>query len=537
MGSAPDCELVVTHPSISRRHLSVSVESAQLVVEDLGSRNGTRVAGIRISEPCPVGIGTTIQIGTLETWFEAVAVEDIEVARELPRPLPQAPPLGAPQATVALGSLRRFALELVPRMVDLLGERAAPEDLARALGSELMELLAPRRLEICRAGLGGESLVFRAGEEGPPDGRLVRLPAGGFDVCIDLGGTAREDALTPLAAVGARFLELAVGRTPQPAGRPGAARVAGAVPPLPEPPTVDPDVIRLYRDAARIARGEVSVLILGDSGTGKEVLATYLHRASGRRDGPLVALNCAALPRDLLEAELFGIERGVATGVQPRAGKFELASGGTLFLDEIGDMALETQAKILRVLQQGQVYRVGSSSPQPADVRIVAATNRDLDGMVEAGTFRLDLYHRVADWVVSLPSLRDRPADIANLAAFFLEREARRQGVAIVGISRGALAALQAAPWPGNIRQLEREMARAALFLEDGELLERSHLSATVVAASSRPATLRERLAECERRELEAAVRRHGGDVSAAAIELGVGRSTLYRRLHELGVA
>jgi transcriptional regulator with PAS, ATPase and Fis domain len=295
---------------------------------------------------------------------------------------------------------------------------------------------------------------------------------------------------------------------------------------------------QIYTDAARVARGDVSVLILGESGTGKEVLASYLHRASSRFDRPFLSLNCASLPQDLLESELFGIERGVATGVEERPGRFELASEGTLFLDEVGDMALGTQAKILRVLQSGETYRLGAREPRRVDVRILAATNRDLDAMLNDGGFRTDLYHRIATWVVELPPLRHRRPDIANLAAYFLSRAAARRGLQVRGISRAALGLLHAFSWPGNIRQLRNEMERAVLFLEDGELLDTSRLGAAVreEADNRSPGSLAEVLEGVERDEISMALAAHRGNVEAAARRLGFSRATLYRRMKALGV-
>jgi transcriptional regulator with PAS, ATPase and Fis domain len=250
-----------------------------------------------------------------------------------------------------------------------------------------------------------------------------------------------------------------------------------------------------------------------------------------------VAVNCAALPKDLIESELFGIEKGVATGVTERVGKFEQASGGTLFLDEIGDMRLEIQASILRALQEGTVFRVGGSEPRAADVRILAATNRDVGRLLDEGAFRLDLFHRIADWEVRLPALRERPRDIANLAAFFLETASRARGVAARGISRAALERLVAYPWPGNIRQLEREMSRAVLFLEDGDLVESSHLSDALRQEHADPSwSLKQRLEHFEREEIRRSLRSHDGSVKNAAAALGVATSTLYRRLKELGI-
>jgi len=307
---------------------------------------------------------------------------------------------------------------------------------------------------------------------------------------------------------------------------------------LPDPPSVEPRVQEIYAQARRVARGDVSVLILGESGTGKEVLARFIHAASPRCGGAFLGLNCAALGRDLLEAELFGIEKGVATGVDARPGKFEQAHGGTLFLDEIGDMGPETQAKILRVLQSGEVFRLGSREPRIVSVRVLAATNRSVDRMMAAGEFRRDLFHRIAGWVVEMPPLRGRRGDIPNLAAYFLGREAARLGVRIAGISRAAVEALVAHAWPGNVRELENEMARAALFLEDGELLDLSRLAPHI--ARSRPrhgrTSLAEVLAVAERGEIMRVLSATGGDMDAAAGELGVSRATLYRRVKDLAI-
>jgi transcriptional regulator with PAS, ATPase and Fis domain len=294
---------------------------------------------------------------------------------------------------------------------------------------------------------------------------------------------------------------------------------------------------QIYDDAARVAVGDVGVLVRGESGTGKEVLARYLHAASRRAAAPFVALNCAALPLQLLEAELFGIERGVATGVDARAGKLEQADGGTLFLDEIGDMAPETQAKILRALVEGEIYRVGGTVARRARVRVIAATHRDLDGLIASGAFREDLYYRIATCVLELPPLRHRVADIGNLAAFFLAREVSRLGLDVRGISRAALDRLEAYAWPGNIRELENEIARAALFVRGAGLLDAAALGPRIRdGASTRRTRLKDVLLAAERDAIARSLRACGGDVEKAAEELGLGRSTLYRRMKELGL-
>src|SRR5690606_15676403 len=245
----------------------------------------------------------------------------------------------------------------------------------------------------------------------------------------------------------------------------------------------------------------------------------------------------AALPADLLDAELFGIEAGVATGVSARPGRFELAHGGTLFLDEIGDMSLDTQARILRVLQEREVYRVGSHKARPADVRVVSATNRDLEAMVREGRFRLDLFHRIADWRAELPPLRQRAGDIANLAAQFLAQAMATRGLRSGGLSQGAVDLMLRYGWPGNVRELGREMARVALFLGEGEVLTSTLLKPEIQAGTGPVAEgdwLAAQLEREERRVIARALAACGGQVAEAAQRLGVSRSTLYRRIAQL---
>jgi transcriptional regulator with PAS, ATPase and Fis domain len=281
----------------------------------------------------------------------------------------------------------------------------------------------------------------------------------------------------------------------------------------------------------------VAVLILGESGSGKEVLARWLHARSRRAAGPFLAVNCAALPRELLEAELFGIEKGVATGVEARPGLLERANGGAVFLDEVGDMAPETQAKMLRVLESTSLYRVGGKQPVQVDVRFLAATNRDLDALVEQGGFRRDLFHRLAAFQVRLPPLRERRAEIPSLAARFFHRELEKNGLASPGITRAALGALVRHPWPGNVRELQNEIAKAALLLEPGEPLDLQHLSPRIRAAESAPPaplTLEETVRRAEREAFAVALAAAEGDAGRAMELLGVSRTTYYRKLKEL---
>jgi transcriptional regulator with GAF, ATPase, and Fis domain len=284
---------------------------------------------------------------------------------------------------------------------------------------------------------------------------------------------------------------------------------------------------RVLERVERVAPRGVAVVVRGESGTGKELVAKLLHLLSGRT-GALVAVNCGALPESLLESELFGIERGVATGVEARRGKLELADGGTLFLDEIGDMQPALQVKLLRALQEREVVRVGGQQPIPVDVRLVAATHRDLEALVASGAFREDLYYRLRGVEIFLPPLAERREDIPHLVRHFLEEFARREGIQAPRFDADAVAPLMAHPFPGNVRELQNVVEAAASLAEgriDGELV-RSLLGGE--AAPGGPEALD--LATLERRHIARVLRLAGGNKSRAARILGVDRRTLQRK-------
>src|SRR5882724_2748014 len=276
----------------------------------------------------------------------------------------------------------------------------------------------------------------------------------------------------------------------------------------------------------RVAPRGVNVLVRGESGTGKELIAKLLHLLS-RREGSLIALNCAALPESLLESELFGIEGGVATGVQARPGKFELADGGTLFLDEIGDMETSLQVRLLRVLQEREVVRLGGRQPIPVDVRLVAATHQDLEKLVGLGRFREDLYYRLKGVEVVLPPLRERRQDIPHLVRAFVEDFSRREGIPAPTFRSDALALLMTHDFPGNVRELQN-LVEGAASLAEGEVdavLVRSFLG---VAAQSSPEPLD--LEAMERRHISRVMKLTGNNKSEAAKILGIDRKTLQRK-------
>jgi DNA-binding NtrC family response regulator len=300
---------------------------------------------------------------------------------------------------------------------------------------------------------------------------------------------------------------------------------------------------RLRELVRRAAASEGRVLVTGENGTGKELVARALHEGSRRRGGAFVKMNCAAVPAELVESELFGHERGAFTGaVAARKGKFELADGGTLFLDEVGDMPPAMQAKVLRVLQEGEFERVGGQATLKSDARVVAATNKDLQAEVAAGRFREDLYYRLAVVMVAAPPLRERREDVPELAARFLAEACERNGRRPMSLAREALLALQAHEWPGNVRELRNVVERLAI-LSDGPQLSADDVAAALPGARRpRADRLREGVGfhelveEAEREIILAALVRHEDNVSEAARELGLERSHLYKKMRGLGI-
>ncbi|MBC7161553.1 MAG: sigma-54-dependent Fis family transcriptional regulator [Immundisolibacter sp.] len=310
-----------------------------------------------------------------------------------------------------------------------------------------------------------------------------------------------------------------------------------------EPVAEDPRSRELLALAARVAHSEVSVLLTGESGTGKEVLARYIHRHSARRGGPFVAINCAAIPENMLEAVLFGYEKGAFTGATgAHAGKFEQAHGGSLLLDEISEMPIGLQAKLLRVLQEREVERLGGKQAIALDVRVLATSNRDLAAEVAAGRFREDLYYRLAVFPLHIPPLRERPADILPLARRLLARHWRRPTPAPV-LADAAASALVGYPWPGNVRELDN-MIQRALILADAGAIEAAHLVGGPAALADGQAALANEptavgdldrdLRSREAQLILGALRASGGRRAQAAAQLGISERTLRYKLSQL---
>jgi DNA-binding NtrC family response regulator len=358
-----------------------------------------------------------------------------------------------------------------------------------------------------------------------------------------------EDAVSAIKMGVLDYLPVAVPQDRLWVALEGALRSAGVPKPredrgnrkiadIERPIAADPAMQKILELASRIASSRATVLIRGESGTGKEVVARTVHANSDRRKGPFVAVNCAALPENLLESELFGHERGAFTGaVAKKRGKFELADGGTLLLDEISEMALSVQAKLLRVLQEREIDRVGGDMPVPIDTRVIATTNRDLEEETRQGNFRLDLYYRLNVVPLAIPPLRTRKGDIIPLAEFFLRRHSELNGVGPKKLSRDAEEFLMGRTWPGNVRELENLMERACLLAES-DLISRADLQALSLPepelGTEDPESLGViPLREMEKKMIQTALQEHGGNRTHAAEVLGISVRTLRNKLHE----
>lgn len=287
----------------------------------------------------------------------------------------------------------------------------------------------------------------------------------------------------------------------------------------------------------KVARSDTTVLLCGESGTGKELFAHAVHVESARALGPFVKVNCAAIPETLFESELFGYKGGAFTGAQKggKKGKFSLAHGGTLFLDEVSEIPLTMQVKLLRVLQEREIEPVGAEQPEAVDVRIVAATNRELEQLIEQGTFRRDLFYRLNVVRLEVPALRDRRGDIPLLAERLLRQLEKETGIPVEGVEPAAMAALEAYPWPGNVREL-RNVLEQALYLKAGNLVTHADLPRAVTDAHAprpEPQSLKDVLHQTEEQMIRKAIRDAAGDKTVAASRLGISKSSIYAKLQQ----
>lgn len=363
-----------------------------------------------------------------------------------------------------------------------------------------------------------DTKVIVASGHGAREGALRAVAAGAYDYYhkpVDI------DELGLIVARAFQLHELEQENARLQAQGDGAALDGGLI-------TNDPAMLKVARTIERVATSDVSIMLLGASGTGKEVLARGLHRASKRRDGNFVAINCAAIPENLLEAELFGYEKGAFTGaIKTTEGKIEQAQCGTLFLDEVGDIPLPLQVKLLRFLQERVIERIGSRKPIPVDTRIVCATHQDLDAMIAAARFREDLYYRLAEIVVRIPSLAERPGDALLIARMLVKKLARDMGSPVRGFAPDALAAIDGWRWPGNVRELENKLKRAVI-MADGKLITAEDLDLLPERDDGGFLNLKAVREVADRTAITRALARSEGNISSAAKMLGISRPTLY---------
>jgi len=503
IGRSPDAGIRVDHRSVSREHAALWM-GPDLRIEDLGSSNGTRVrdvplranAAVEVFPDDVIDLGAVLLVVQYRSLSQRVrrvcdgALFDVRLEEEDERARED----GGTFAVATLEIDGKLGVHAVQR---LLAAELRREDLltTRALGRYELLLLEPSR-----------------------EAREARL-------------ARTVEHLTR------RGLTVSVASATYPRRHPISNPARRAARPLGDVIATDESTARLFTLIERIADSMLSVIFLGETGVGKEVCAEQLHRSSPRRDKPFVRLNCAALSETLLDSELFGHERGAFTGASAdKTGLLEAATTGTVFLDEIGDMPPATQVKLLRVLESKEVTRVGSVRPRPIDVRVIAATHRDLPELITEGRFREDLYYRLNGISVIVPPLRDRVADIEPLARHFMARFAKI-GRKAPELSPAAVQALTERSWPGNVREL-RNLIERAVALADEPVLLPQHLPFEEPRArpTASAAGLRDEVKALERERIEQALQACGGNQRRTAEALGISRGALLRRLAQLGI-
>jgi len=381
-----------------------------------------------------------------------------------------------------------------------------------------IQKLSPDTKVIFMTAYGGVETAVRAIKEGASD--FVVKPWDNDKLVATVGATLRFSQ----AAQTVKDLETKQRELSRYIGAPDVEIVGGS-----------PAIERLLGDIQKIARTDAAVLILGENGTGKELVARAIHRASARAGNAFVHVDLGAVPETLFESELFGHRKGAFTDAkEDRAGRFEIAAGGTLFLDEIGNLTLPLQAKLLGVLQTGQVTRVGADKPVQVNARIVSATNMARDDLLDKLKFRQDLLYRINTVELHVPPLRERPDDIALLIDHYAQRFAKKYGKTVAQVSARALDELREYPWPGNVRELVHAVERAVIMAEDSSL----RLQDMLVQGHAAPQDPQQQLnlEALEKAAIRQAVAKHGGNLSRAAQELGLGRTTLYRKMSKHGI-
>ena len=591
IGRDPQADLVVADASVSLRHGLFSPDAHGYRFTDLQSTNGSVLLRDGRPESCPAGLALPLQDGDLLQLGSAsrpvvltistTAAQTRPVTPSLTRTIIARSPLVDPQtpspspsavsslaafaaraltadnastlASVALASLEQLCPHAALRGVALWGPglnttQGAP------LPSGLRELALSGRLEFAELAVTGtalpipqtQSLVTTNTSAALIVPLTVRTTSWGVAFASSpLGADAFPNDVTEHFALLGPILALAASEL---SNRLSRAAPTPLLPPTDGPLGVSPPFVEVVTLTRQVATADVPVLIHGETGSGKEVLARFLHAQSRRASAPFIAFNCAAIPENLIESELFGHTRGAFTSAtSDRKGLFEEAHTGTLFLDEIGEMPLSMQAKLLRVLQDGEVRRVGQNRPITVDVRVVSATHRDLKSLVADNRFRADLMYRLNAVTLTLPPLRERPEDIPLLAHAFLARASKQTRKTFPGFAPDALWALSLHPFPGNVRELDNEILRAAALTPDNEPIPARSFSPALrdraPAAPGQPQTasnsvvpLRDAVAQAERHAIERALSAAQGNVSEAARLLEVTRAGLYKAMERLGL-
>lgn len=586
IGRGADCDVVLDDPSVSRRHVSLTIQGNTIRLHDLGSTNGVWVAGERVIDGEVAteqwfAIGTLLMVVREGITFAGDSGSDPESPVGSPAggagggeidgaPRGNTPP---PADSVSLDAADgpSWARELA----DLIDASRGAAPLLENLLGWIRELVGADGAAVVRRAEGAWVVDCAVGRDLPGDlpagvsepdvrdrasarrmvveGRelsLLPLGGGGRTGWLVLAGAKRVRPRDPALSLAAGLLwrlrepapvSQAAAASPVPGGRVLQEETGGTGDAL---LVVSERMRSLVRQVDRLARSDLPVFLHGETGTGKELLARRLHARSARRNGPFVVINCAALPHDLLEAELFGIETGVATGVSARQGKFSLASGGTLFLDEVGDLPDTLQPKLLRALESGEIAPLGAPSPVAVDVRIVAASHQDLEEKIRRGAYRRDLLYRLAGAIVRVPPLRERPEEVLPMARHFARELSRSRGVPFEGLSMPAAQALLGYSWPGNVRELRHAVARA-VALSDGSILGLEVLPEEVGgsgdAAQGRvylglSKGFKQARRDFERVYLQTLLDRCRGNVTEASRRAGLSRSSFYRKLEELGL-
>jgi DNA-binding NtrC family response regulator len=544
VGSLPESDVPIPAKGVSRRHARLDITADGFAtLTDLGSRNGTFLGGSRVdSAEVPAhrlfSFGSvSAELVPLEPFSSREAIEEQVASSES-----GAVWIASPEKRWARvgASLDERAAAAAGVVLGLLSSGALRrEEAALRLAREWLTILPAQRMEWLDPDDEGSGMVLAASAHSaglPASGqRLVFEGPSGMRLHLWSDQAEALERCRPLFLLTLEALLLA--------GSPrSSSRDAHAVQlalDLPAPGSMHPATIEVYRQTAKVAVGDLPLLLVGESGTGKETLARWIHARSPRSRRPFVAVQCAASSPEVA-ADLFGFEGGGEHGADAVAGAFERANGGTVLLHDVGSLPPDLQVRLLKLLEERVLVRGGGRRAIAVDVRVLSASPIDLEAAAANGAFRTDLYYRLAGFAVRLPALRDRQADIPILGAHFFHREVARQGKRSAGITRAALATLVAYGWPGNVAQLESEIAKAVLLLVDDEALDVQHLSSRLVGQNAGdPAealTLAGALRRAERQAFEVALAAAAGDPTRAMALLELPRNTYERKLHELGL-